>query len=243
MQEQLLNELKALAEKTTALDNNANVTALKEEAQKLYEKLSVLDFVSQNIQTIATSAKTTEMKVEEKEEKVVQQVTPKEAVSKPQEVVVKTQIEEVVEQKTEVAKPTMQTPPKPSVQAPVAPKEEKAIPPTEKVDINNYLSTDDVDTIFDENQWEIKDPAQRSLNSKLKPETITVGLNDRIGFVNHLFNFSQSDFNRVLSQLNTIDNEQKARDFINKMVKPEYDWTGKEEYEQRLFDLIARRFS
>ncbi len=231
MQEQLLNELRVLAERLIALDNNTNVATLKNEAKQLYEKLTVLDFVSHNIQSFQTP------KVENT---IVKQETSQVEQIKKQEVVVETPIQEVVVQKIEVKEPIVEK----SVQEPVKPIVETPKQETPKsVDINTYLSNDDVDTIFDQNQWEIKDPAQKSLNRKLKPETITVGLNDRIAFVNHLFNFSQSDFNRVLSQLNTIENEQAAYDFINKMVKPEYDWAGQEEYEQRLLDLIARRFS
>ena len=43
---------------------------------------------------------------------------------------------------------------------------------------------------------------QLSLNDKLVGSSIQVGLNDRIAFVNKLFNFSQSDFNKALTKLN-----------------------------------------
>ncbi|MDY7396533.1 hypothetical protein UMM65_14875 [Aureibaculum sp. 2210JD6-5] len=74
-------------------------------------------------------------------------------------------------------------------------------------------------------------------------KTIQIGLNDRIAFVKNLFNFSQADFNRVLSQLNTLKSEKEAKDFIYNQIKPEYDWAGKEEYEARLITIIERKFS
>ena len=71
-----------------------------------------------------------------------------------------------------------------------------------------------------------------------------MGLNDRLAFVKHLFNDSTEDFNRVISQLNTIDSQERSIAFIANMVKPDYNqWEGKEEYETRFFALIERRFS
>ncbi len=82
-----------------------------------------------------------------------------------------------------------------------------------------------------------------SVNDRVLTGKIQVGLNDRIAFVKHLFNFSQEEFNRVLSQLNSFTSEQEAKDFIINTVQSDYDWTGKEEYVQRLFMLIERRFA
>ena len=71
----------------------------------------------------------------------------------------------------------------------------------------------------------------RSLNDTLTTKDISVGLNDRLAFVKHLFNDSTEDFNRILSQLNTMDSHENSVAFIRKMVNPEYqNWQGKEEY-------------
>lgn len=84
----------------------------------------------------------------------------------------------------------------------------------------------------------------KSLNDKLVNKELTVGLNDRLAFVKHLFNESTEDFNRVISQLNTIDSEERSIAFIENMIKPDYNqWAGKEEYEARFVSLITRRFS
>ncbi|MDC6385331.1 hypothetical protein D2V93_03140 [Flagellimonas taeanensis] len=83
----------------------------------------------------------------------------------------------------------------------------------------------------------------KSLNDKLGKD-FQIGLNDKLAFVKHLFNNSMEDYTRVLSQLNTIDTEERSIAFINNMVKPEYNnWEGKEEYETRLITLIERRFA
>ncbi len=82
---------------------------------------------------------------------------------------------------------------------------------------------------------------KKSLNDKLQGD-IQIGLNDRIAFVKNLFDGSQEDFNRVVSQLNTIKTEKEAKKFINKMVKPDYDWTDKEEFEERFISIVERKF-
>ncbi len=83
----------------------------------------------------------------------------------------------------------------------------------------------------------------KSLNDKLSKD-IKVGLNDRLAFVKHLFNESSEDYNRVLSQLNTIDTEERSIAFIDNMVKPDYNnWEGKEEYATRFMTLIERKFA
>jgi|TARA_B110000902_G_scaffold125271_1_gene146214 hypothetical protein len=81
-----------------------------------------------------------------------------------------------------------------------------------------------------------------SLNDKLKTN-IQIGLNDRIAFVKNLFEGSQEDFNRVISQLNTLKTEKEAKKFINKIVKPDYNWSEHEDLENRLIAIIIRRFS
>jgi len=84
---------------------------------------------------------------------------------------------------------------------------------------------------------------KRSLNDAVLSQNIQIGLNDRIAFVKHLFDESQEDFNRVVSQLNSFTSEQEAKDFVENFVKPDYNWQGKEEYEERLIVLIERRFA
>jgi hypothetical protein len=81
-----------------------------------------------------------------------------------------------------------------------------------------------------------------SLNDKLKTN-IQIDLNDRIAFVKNLFEGSQEDFNRVISQLNTLKTEKEAKKFIQKIVKPDYNWSEHEDLENRLIAIIIRRFS
>lgn len=83
---------------------------------------------------------------------------------------------------------------------------------------------------------------KKSLND-IYNSTISVGLNDRIGFEKHLFNGSSEDLNRVLSQLNTVNSFEEAVGFIEDLVKPDYNnWEGKEAYATRFMELVEKRF-
>lgn len=87
------------------------------------------------------------------------------------------------------------------------------------------------------------EPKSVSLNDSLS-KTINIGLNDRIGFEKHLFGGSSEDLNRVLSQLSTYSNFGEAQEFIEDMVKPDYNnWAGKEEYEARFMEIVEKKFS
>ena len=81
----------------------------------------------------------------------------------------------------------------------------------------------------------------KSLNDRLK-KGIQIGLNDRLAFIKHLFEGNPNDYNRVISQLNTIDNKEEADAFIQTMIKPDYNWNGKEEYENRFVDIVLGKF-
>ena len=86
------------------------------------------------------------------------------------------------------------------------------------------------------------EPKKKSLNDRLN-KGLAIGLNDRIVLIKHLFNGSTSDYNRVLSQLNTQSSKTAAIRFIDDMVKPDYDnWEGKEAYEERFKGLVEKRF-
>jgi hypothetical protein len=87
-----------------------------------------------------------------------------------------------------------------------------------------------------------EDPKSITLNDKLVKE-ITIGLNDRIAFVKHLFGGSNEDYNRVLNQLITFDTFLETKVFIDELVKPDYNnWEGKEEYEHRFMEIIEKKF-
>ena len=103
---------------------------------------------------------------------------------------------------------------------------------------NETLFPDEVDTA--ENTSSAAIPNELEKNDS---KSVSIGLNDRIGFVKHLFNDSNEDFNRVMSQLNTFGTFEEAKNFINEMVIPDYDyWVGQEEYFERFMVVIEKKF-
>ncbi|MGO4817405.1 hypothetical protein [Flavobacterium sp. W22_SRS_FP1] len=105
------------------------------------------------------------------------------------------------------------------------------IPESEKAQINTEI-----------NPPEIEQAKNVSLNDKLS-KGIDIDLNDRIAFVKHLFGNSNEDYNRVLNQLITFDNFYETKNFIEEMVKPDYnDWKGKDDYAERFMDIIEKKF-
>lgn len=75
-------------------------------------------------------------------------------------------------------------------------------------------------------------------------KTINIGLNDKIAFVKHLFSDSTEDYNRVLSQLNTFSTFEEAKDFIDEIIKPDYNnWDGVDDYAERFIEIVAKKFS
>ena len=92
-------------------------------------------------------------------------------------------------------------------------------------------------------QAEARAKQKQSLNDKLK-SSISIGLNDKLAFIKHLFDGSIEDYDRVLSQLNTSASFDEASTFINNMVKPDYNnWTDKEDYEARFIAIIEAKFN
>ncbi len=80
---------------------------------------------------------------------------------------------------------------------------------------------------------------EKSLNDRLN-QGIKIGLNDRLAFIHQLFEGSNTDFNRVLSQLNTLEDFAEAKSFIQEQVKPDYNWERKEAYEERFYMIIEK---
>jgi hypothetical protein len=81
-----------------------------------------------------------------------------------------------------------------------------------------------------------------NLNDKLN-KNINIGLNDKLAFEKELFDGSSEDFNRVVSQISTFDNLVDAKNFIDEMVKPDYNnWNGKQEFADRFMEFVDSKF-
>lgn len=86
-------------------------------------------------------------------------------------------------------------------------------------------------------------PKTVPLNEKLA-KGFHIDLNDRIAFTKNLFGNSTEDYSRVLNQLLTFDTYREAKDFIENMVKPDYNnWEGKDDYAERFLGIVEKKFS
>ena len=120
---------------------------------------------------------------------------------------------------------------------------------TEIPDETNIESVDDLFSsvanpefiIKENNDNEILNESKKLNESLIKG--IKIGLNDKIAFTKGLFDGSEEDFSRVVSQLQTYSSWDEAFNFLNNIVKPDYNnWEGKEEIEKRFLKCIENNF-
>ena len=258
MHKKLATDLTSLAHSILKMKNKEDILALKQKASEVYEKLSVLAYVEEYINTTPNATETKEAliaKVEsasrnkeeltEVEKKVVHTLdqVEQEQVIEPTatkiikdviEEVGKEDVEEILEQPFDEIEELLFVS-NDDVKNDVRDVGERKAPTLEE-ELHDTIAVDVAADLFE------KVGAKKSLNDKLQ-SNIQIDLNDRIAFVKHLFNGNQGDYNRVVSQLNTHKTEKEAKKFINKMVKPDYNWAEKEAYETRLFEIIERRFA
>jgi len=242
MKELLKSDLQALAEKIQNSSENSSVSELQNLAKELYEKLTVLKFVEENLDVQKVVEPTSETIVEEQEIEAAAVIeddfgdsgilsTLDEDLFVSDEGMEEHLIESATEKMIDIV-------------AQMEPETQQIDDMFEAVMAQPSVGKIDMETVTPtQSDIEVSSTKSGSLNDRLK-KGITIGLNDRIAFVKHLFNGSTEDFNRVVSQLNTSTSELEALEFLNNMVKPEYNnWAGKEEYEQRLLSFLEGKFS
>jgi len=229
MHKKLEAELVSLAHSILQMKNKDDLNALHTKAQEIQEKLAVLKFVDTYFET-SPNIPESKKEIIDKIQDVFPEEVKMEEIIEPRESIEKSATKEMImEEEVEIT-------------------EAQSIQISLEEEFKDAISADVATQLFEkatkespviEEQSESK---QRSLNDTLFKNNIQVGLNDRIAFVKHLFDGSQEDFNRVISQLNTFKTEKESKKFINKLVKPDYDWSNKEEFEERLINLIERKF-
>jgi hypothetical protein len=260
MHKKLEADLISLAHSVLQMKNKEDVFALKEKAQEIYEKLSVLAHVEEYVNEKPNAKETKEALIstveqsfdlkekaiateekesisnqvaEEDEEESQMDEMANEVADTIMESIENETIESFIEQpfdELEKLFGEVATKVKDDVQ-----EVEKQKTPTLEEELQDTLPVDVAAELFEK-------VVPKSLNDQLQTN-IQIGLNDRIIFVKNLFHGSQEDFNRVISQLNTHKSAKEAKKFINKMVKPDYDWKEHEALEIRFMEIIARRFA
>jgi len=238
----------SLAHSILKMKNKEDVFALKEKTKVIYEKLSMLAFVEEYVNTTPGL----EVSKEELIEKVTQGFIAKEVVAF-EEVILEEEVEveeavvdNLIEEPNEEVKveEILEQPFDELEEIIFSENEPEPIKDVVKVEINKTKTLEEElqDIISVDVMADLFENAQpKSLNDKLV-SSIQIGLNDRIAFVKNLFNNQQEDYNRVISQLNTFKSEKEAIQFINKMVKPDYNWSEQEELETRFLEIITRKF-
>ena len=100
------------------------------------------------------------------------------------------------------------------------------------------------DTLAVEKEEPLSASENVSLSSSVESSGLHIGLNDRLAFVNHLFENNNEDYDRVISQIKTMDSLEEISDFVQEVIKPDYgNWEGKEEYEERFLEIIGKKFN
>jgi hypothetical protein len=282
MHKKLESDLISLAHSILQMKNKENIFLLKQKSREIYEKLSVLAFVEEYVNSTPGLKETKEeltTKVEKgfetkdlihSEAAVVPQIDTNTYDAAEAYLDVENEelalevgegfseeeliIEETAEKITEEIGAHLAIEELAEIEQPFDDLEGLIFGETEPVDFKEdnkealehkglTLEEELEDTIPVDIIADLFEPIQPvSLNDKLKAN-IQIGLNDRIIFVKNLFDGSQEDFNRVISQLNTFKTEKEAKRFISKMVKPDYNWSEQEELENRLLTIVERRFA
>lgn len=224
----LIEDLRILAESILKEEQVSDVESKLDQARSLYEKLLVLDHLekeSNQDDSVAVIEQIEELKIELEVEKL----SPVEKKDLKEEVAEEPKTPIIDEEEPPLSLNDLFVPTFDGI------KEDMS----QKAEFRDTVSLDETENLF---QTKKEEPRQLSLNDKLVGSSIQVGLNDRIAFVNKLFNFSQSDFNKALTKLNGFETKKEALNYFQYQVKPNYNWKGKEELEERMITLIERKF-
>lgn len=228
MKRKLKEELVKMSTDIITSRGLTEINELYEAAKTLYEKLAVLKFIEEKLNDIEIDV--SKNVVASKFEKMANAVMD-----------ANTSVPETNPHEEDIITPGIDTIKDMVLEMPTAAEADKVF--AEFVPKSDVMKNDKEWTSPEEINGTTEETKNKSLNDKLTKD-ISVGLNDRLAFVKHLFNDSAEDYNRVLSQLNTIDTEERSVAFVTNMVKPDYNnWEGKEQYEARFMALIERKFS
>ncbi len=128
-------------------------------------------------------------------------------------------------------------------------------PPIDTQAVTDYLQANftNIDTTIEaaENQTaspiaKIVEPEAIETVSKttLKQASSWIDPADKLVYIKQLFGNSPEDYNRVLNQILTFDNLQEVENFIQEMVKPDYDnWVDKDQYAIHFMQAITQKFA
>ena len=257
MKNKLKAELEELAHKIIEDSKEKSTANLKNKARELYEKLTVLAFAEENVDSLSTSVSTsapsekTHLKAARSSEKSTKKkAAPKEKDEYLPDGTEYNDADAITEPNTEKIKDIVaQMPPETqgvdnmlqNIMTKNGTEKKPSQPSEDKKDFRDVgVDYDNLPDFEPIGKQEKERP--RSLNDRLK-KGINIGLNERLSFIRYLFNGNATDYNRVISQLNTFDNFEEANKFVQLVVKPDYqNWEGKEEHEKRFMEHVENKF-
>ena len=231
MKKKLESELLSIAHKILKLTGREDLGKMQTEIELLYQKVTILKFIEghhggQIPGSIETDTSFFES-LQTAQEPSGSMIENTESLSP----FTAAQIEDKVEDQAEEESPK-----------PEAQQEEAMSPPSKPTehDLSELSPNYNQLPIFDA----IKETTQHtSLNDQLKSQGFQVGLNDRLAFVKNLFKNSNEDYDRVLSQLSTLDSYEEATSLLSAIIKPDYNnWDGQEDIEARFLEIIEKKF-
>ena len=217
MKKQLESELLSIAHKILKLTGREDLDKMQTEIALLYQKITILNFIEGHHEGHLPDSIESDLSffksLEENELKAEQYLDETEEITRPDI--------EIIDN-----------------EAPQTP-EETEVKTTEH-DLGDLSPSYAQLPIFDAIE---ETPQQTSLNDQLKSQGFQIGLNDRLAFVKSLFENSNEDYERVLSQLSTLDSYEEAENLLDSIIKPDYNnWKGQEEIEARFLEIIENKF-
>jgi hypothetical protein len=252
MKKKLESELISIAHRVLKLTGKEDLSKMQQEVALLYQKISILNFLDDQFngeipENIATNASFFDALEGAFNNKITDSVEVDEKVyvnidNDEEEAIMEPAIEKI---KDIVAQMPQETSAVDDLVDEIIESPDKPIEQDLSALSPSYNQLPIFAPVEDQEQEELSsDPPQTSLNDKLKSTGFQIGLNDRLAYVNHLFENNNEDYDRVMSQLSTMDSFEEVSDFIENIIKPDYnDWEGKEDYETRFLETIAQKFT
>ena len=245
MKKQLESELISIAHKILKLTGREDLGKMQTEIALLYQKITILKFIEGHREGELPESV-------EADSSFFESLEPPHITSVTNEVIEKNELEspsEATDETTGTAIGLTED------KAPQTPEETKTIKETEveapqiAEDVEDEATEHDLSElspsyaqlpIFDALE---EAPQQTSLNDQLKSQGFQIGLNDRLAFVKSLFENSNEDYDRVLSQLSTLDSYEEAVNLLDSIIKPDYNnWEGQEDVEGRFLEIIENKY-
>ncbi|HLW30751.1 MAG TPA: hypothetical protein VKX40_00715 [Aequorivita sp.] len=263
MKKKLREQLNTLAKQLLEEEKTFKTASIKRIVSEIYEKLTVLEYlenqIEESLDTHSEESLDSKSFREENwftEPEPVPQPDHKDDLAEPLIEKIKdivAQMPEEGEQVDELLDELL-----PEEDEPTSPTQsEKPMAKYVKNDLEEFAKNYQRMPEFERKQTELfppstggKEPSKNWSESRAKSlnetvnKSLNIGLNDRLAFIKHLFEGQSEDYTRVLSQINTMDNFEEAKDFIKGRVKPDYNyWTDKEVYSDRFMAIIEKRFN